>query len=513
MHSITPLNFCSVPLKAIFACLVPLLLGKLYSFEHFETVQSISIKLSQILTLNVHSIESEHWNKNNPHHQQVPAPSIVKPTNPLQIYNKAVQKVKLSQQEARLNLTNAITLEQDAMNIFCSLLKDPQSNPLLKIVAGRECVKLSKNYQQKDSLIEALGLLRYELPDHPNIWLHHATLLFISEQFDDAMDSLIEFKLKWPKDRRGDCLQTLGSRLQVYSSLKSVAFFKNLILKDLPKQSDACKDGALGIFGFMANSFKRNGSLAFAEVVYDQGYRLGFYPTKWQRSSVLGQQCLNLKSQPLWKVEEVSASIGLKEIRNHWKIIRSEAELAFSMGVFDDEKENLVQEGLWQQLVLFENGQKVKGGCLKAPRTCQIVESFPEALSIQRGQVKFSLLQPGTWIHPHTGPTNCRLRAHLGLIVPSTTNGETVLRIGENRANWEEGEFLIIDDSFEHEVWNNNSEARLILLIDFWHPGLSEEDKLSLKSEQIDGDRESNDPDDSLISITGLSSRIKTTLS
>ncbi|TRY61490.1 hypothetical protein TCAL_13531 [Tigriopus californicus] len=249
------------------------------------------------------------------------------------------------------------------MNIFCHLLKEPKANTLLKIVAGRECVKLCKNYHQHDALIEAL---------------------------------------------------------------------------------------------------------------------------------------------------DVSYSIGLQEIRNNWRIIRTEAEVAFSLGVFDDEQENLVQEGLWQQLVLFENGQKVMGGCSKAPKTCQIVGSFPELLSTRRGQIKFSLLQPGTWIHPHTGPTNCRLRAHLGLMVPPVTSGEVILRIGEDRVNWQEGEFLIIDDSFEHEVYNNSTEARLILLIDFWHPGLSEEDKFSLEWDQADPNPPWSEEDDSLISIAGLASKIKT---
>lgn len=33
-------------------------------------------------------------------------------------------------------------------------------------------------------------------------------------------------------------------------------------------------------------------------------------------------------------------------------------------------------------------------------------------------QIKFSVMQPGTHVWPHTGPTNCRLRMHLGLVIP-----------------------------------------------------------------------------------------------
>jgi len=47
--------------------------------------------------------------------------------------------------------------------------------------------------------------------------------------------------------------------------------------------------------------------------------------------------------------------------------------------------------------------------------------------------VKFSLLFPGTKVWPHTGPTNCRLRAHLGLQVPQ---GAGIKVAGETRFVW-----------------------------------------------------------------------------
>lgn len=59
-----------------------------------------------------------------------------------------------------------------------------------------------------------------------------------------------------------------------------------------------------------------------------------------------------------------------------------------------------------------------KQECKKVPVTCRIVSDFPPASGCRRGQVKFSLMEPGTHVWPHCGPTNCRLRAHLGLVVP-----------------------------------------------------------------------------------------------
>ena len=47
---------------------------------------------------------------------------------------------------------------------------------------------------------------------------------------------------------------------------------------------------------------------------------------------------------------------------------------------------------------------------------------------------------------------------------------------GEPRA-WREGDALLFDDSFEHEVWNNSSSPRLVFILDAWHPDLDTDEK------------------------------------
>lgn len=85
---------------------------------------------------------------------------------------------------------------------------------------------------------------------------------------------------------------------------------------------------------------------------------------------------------------------------------------------FTEESEQLREKGDWKQLELFSRGVK-RSQCNKAPRTCQLVSEFEPAAGCRRGQVKFSVMEPDTHVWPHCGPTNCRLRAHLGLVVPS----------------------------------------------------------------------------------------------
>ena len=149
-----------------------------------------------------------------------------------------------------------------------------------------------------------------------------------------------------------------------------------------------------------------------------------------------------------------------------------------------------------------EKGSWASGACESdgAPQTCAALSALAAltagGLSSQ-GQIKFSLLRPGTHILPHTGPTNARLRLHLGLRVPPPELGRFTLRVAaEPAVEWAEGEVLILDDSFEHELWASNSTdsegcqaregesgeseeeegsaARLILIVDLDHPELGD---------------------------------------
>uniref|UniRef100_A0A803TMV8 Aspartyl/asparaginy/proline hydroxylase domain-containing protein n=1 Tax=Anolis carolinensis TaxID=28377 RepID=A0A803TMV8_ANOCA len=73
-------------------------------------------------------------------------------------------------------------------------------------------------------------------------------------------------------------------------------------------------------------------------------------------------------------------------------------------------------------------------------------------------------------------PTNCRLRMHLGLVIPKVG---CRIRCPQCRF-WEEGKVVIFDDSFEHEVWQDAQSYRLIFIVDVWHPELTPQQRLTL---------------------------------
>lgn len=63
---------------------------------------------------------------------------------------------------------------------------------------------------------------------------------------------------------------------------------------------------------------------------------------------------------------------------------------------------------------------------------------------------------------------------HIGLRIPE---GNVGLRVGEDVRQWEVGKAIVFDESFEHEVWNTNTnpkEHRYVLQMHMWHPALVE---------------------------------------
>jgi len=237
------------------------------------------------------------------------------------------------------------------------------------------------------------------------------------------------------------------------------------------------EDGVIdGRFYFhLGDALTRLGRSQEARQVYIEGEAEGVFLSRDQRSLY---NVDHLTGRPWWDKESTTYASFLNDLESRWQTIRDEGVALLTLDPphgFFDESENLRDTGKWQQFELFSRGRKNVNNCNKAPKTCELIESFP-ATKCKRGQVKFSIMQPGTHVWPHTGPTNCRIRSHLGLIVPDGTR----LRVGNVTRSWTEGKVLVFDDSFEHEVWHDGDSYRLVLIVDLWHPELTVEERNSL---------------------------------
>ena len=118
----------------------------------------------------------------------------------------------------------------------------------------------------------------------------------------------------------------------------------------------------------------------------------------------------------------------------------------------------------WKTYAFYVFGHQIATNCLACPRTTAALANVP---GIQNAW--FSILAPGYHIPPHRGPTRALVRCHLGLRVPAQAS-DCWIRVSDQRCHWHEGQCLVFDDTYEHEVHNETQEYRAVLFIDFDRP-------------------------------------------
>lgn len=112
--------------------------------------------------------------------------------------------------------------------------------------------------------------------------------------------------------------------------------------------------------------------------------------------------------------------------------------------------------------------------CSKFPKTYDLLKELDIPLAV-RG-VCFARQTPGSGVGAHTDGRNFILTSHLGLKIPDGC----WIKVGGEERSWSEGKLTTLDTSFEHSTGNPSLEDRHVLIIDFWHPELSEAERAGL---------------------------------
>lgn len=158
-------------------------------------------------------------------------------------------------------------------------------------------------------------------------------------------------------------------------------------------------------------------------------------------------------------------------LRDNWQTIRDEALAIYRhrsaippLRDISPDHRALVKDQRWRSFFLIGYGHRQEENIARAPRTAQLVSHIPGLNS-----AFFSILEPGTVIVPHRGVTKAFITAHLGLVVPHDAQ-RLWMRVDKQRVGWREGEWLIFDDTYEHEVRNDTGKARIVLLCQVERP-------------------------------------------
>jgi len=156
-------------------------------------------------------------------------------------------------------------------------------------------------------------------------------------------------------------------------------------------------------------------------------------------------------------------------------------------------KDSKLHDGEWDWHTYLSKGNIQGDFVMKFPETSKILNDGLRGEENHHqlfegtpfGFVFFSNLGGGAKIAPHNAPTNLRLRIHLPIVVGksnNTPNGETGLprcgiRVATSVRSYQEGSALVLDDAYDHEVWNDTQENRVVLLVDIWHPDVTRAEK------------------------------------
>ena len=183
-----------------------------------------------------------------------------------------------------------------------------------------------------------------------------------------------------------------------------------------------------------------------------------------------------LESKPWWDGSELSFVQTLESNAERIRAEYIDILLSGSLRLHPQSKggpRRRASNGDWNIFELWSAGRLNQCNAVEAPFTTSLLSSVPELITNPRGLVYFSVLNPHVHIRAHCGPTNARIRLHLGLQVPLGA----FMRVGEERRTWQRGRCLVFDDSWEHEVWNKSNQLRAVLLMDTWHPQLGKEER------------------------------------
>eukprot|EP01006_Ploeotia_vitrea_P051509 TRINITY_DN67570_c11_g1_i1.p1 TRINITY_DN67570_c11_g1~~TRINITY_DN67570_c11_g1_i1.p1 ORF type:complete len:327 (+),score=24.10 TRINITY_DN67570_c11_g1_i1:139-981(+) len=208
--------------------------------------------------------------------------------------------------------------------------------------------------------------------------------------------------------------------------------------------------------------------------LYEQAVQQGVFLDVQQRPLLLLRSITPSVPFPKEKKTLSALQLAFDRLEAGCKAIQEEL-LGLTGPTLYQDNEQLEASGHWRQIVLMRNGAKSVENWVKYTKTVDVIEPIVEKLAknMPKASVELSIMEPGTHVRPHCGPSNHRLRIHLGLVIPEGAE----MRVANETTGWEECKVMVFDDSFEHEVFHNGTKRRVVLMLDVWHPALDENEK------------------------------------
>lgn len=183
-----------------------------------------------------------------------------------------------------------------------------------------------------------------------------------------------------------------------------------------------------------------------------------------------------LRAQPWW--DKADCGDWLKKVEEGLPYVQGELATLLEENerlLIADSVSNDVMGAGWTGFRLQRLGSWLPKNCAQFPQTIQLLKEAGTPLA-SRG-VLVARQMPRTGVAPHSDGRNCFLTAHFGLSVPEQCS----ITVGGVTRNWEEDGAVVFDTSFTHSTQNDSEEDRFVLIVDFWHPDLTQNEREALE--------------------------------
>ena len=183
--------------------------------------------------------------------------------------------------------------------------------------------------------------------------------------------------------------------------------------------------------------------------------------------------------KPFWNPDDIPSALKLEK---SYDLIKNEFLQAKMNNLLINDyslssNENMLHKGEWNWFSYVLKGKRNSKFSEVFPETNRILNSLDDLLvDLPFAYSFFSELKPNSEISPHYGACNLRLRIHLGIDIPND-NDNCFINIEEKSVNWKNGETIVFDDTYIHNVINKTDKTRVILLVDIWHPEIMKEER------------------------------------
>lgn len=162
---------------------------------------------------------------------------------------------------------------------------------------------------------------------------------------------------------------------------------------------------------------------------------------------------------------------GLANLQRNWRDVQAEALDLLeergsipAFGKISPDHRRIASGPQWKSFFFEGYGFRSKANCARCPRTAELLEQIPGLVV-----AFYSIMEGNTHVPRHKGLTKAWLNCHLPLIVP-TAPGRCEMHVNDECVKWTEGKWLVFDETYPHEVWNDTGQARVVLMLQVRRP-------------------------------------------